>query len=53
MIISLFLLLTLFDSFNGTARKNLKTNAIIAVATGIMTPDTLIFIRKSKKNPGM
>jgi len=51
MITSMFLILMLLDMLGGTAGENVKVNLIIAVSTGILTPASLIFCKKSRKNP--
>ena len=48
---SLFIGLMLPDLHDGEARNFFLTNLIIAVSTGIMTPASLVFCKKSTSKP--
>lgn len=46
-----FISLMLLDLHDGEAREKLPANLIIALSVGILTPATLIFFRKSNRQP--
>lgn len=47
----LFIGLMLLDLHDGEAREKLPANLIIALSVGILTPATLIFLKKSNRPP--
>jgi len=48
----LFICFTLLDLFEGTAREKIIRNAILSVATGVMTSASLTFWPKSADPKG-